>query len=88
MKPVRVYELLARRSDGLPPETLSALEIFAEGLEQYRRQRWTAAMDLFEKVLAKKSGDGPAAEFIRRCQIFMEHPRPADWDGVFELRSK
>jgi len=86
--PVRVYELLARRSDGFAESLNTAYTHFARGLELYRLQEWQKAIAEFRRVLEFKSDDGPAKEFLRRCDIFMQSPRPPDWDGVFEMRTK
>ncbi|MDZ7360883.1 MAG: CHASE2 domain-containing protein [candidate division KSB1 bacterium] len=87
-RPVRVYELLARRSDGFAESLNTAFTHFARGLELYRLQEWQKAIAEFRRVLEFKPDDGPAREFLRRCDIFMQSPRPPDWDGVFEMRSK
>jgi len=87
-RPVRVYELLARRRDGFPESLNTAFTHFARGLELYRLQEWQKAIAEFRRVLEVKPDDGPAQEFLRRCDVFMQSPRPADWDGVFEMRTK
>jgi len=85
-KPVRVYELIGRKPDEINPVRSSSLEYFLKGLEIYRKRDWIHAYDMFQKALTLNPQDGPSREFIRRCKIFIENPRPADWDGVFELR--
>jgi adenylate cyclase len=87
-RPVRVYELLARRSDGFAESLNTAFTHFARGLELYRLQEWQQAIAEFRRALEFKPDDGPAKEFLRRCDIFMQSPRPPDWDGVFEMRTK
>jgi len=87
-RPVRVYELLARRSDGFAESLNTAFTHFARGLELYRLQEWQKAIAEFRRVLEFKPDDGPAKELLRRCDIFMQSPRPPDWDGVFEMRTK
>lgn len=87
-KPVRVYELLAKRDRRLPKEVQTAIENFARGLEYYRRMEWVNAVKAFQQALAAKPDDGPTKEFMQRCEIFLQSPRPKDWDGVFEMRTK
>lgn len=87
-KPVRIYELIGRKTDEIDPIRSSSLEYFLKGLEIYRKQDWIHAYDMFQKALTLNPNDGPSNEFIRRCKIFIENPRTADWDGVFELRDK
>ncbi len=87
-RPVRVFELVGRRSDDFDESLVAAFTHFARGLELYRLQEWQKAIAEFRRVLALNPNDGPAKEFLRRCDIFMQAPRPADWDGVFEMRTK
>ena len=87
-KPVRVYEVIAKRDNALPPDVQSAIEDFARGLEFYRRMEWAMAVKAFQRVLSAKPEDGPTQEFLRRCEIFLQSPRPKEWDGVFEMRTK
>ncbi len=88
LQPVRVYELVGRRGDRFDENLVTAFTHFARGLELYRLQEWHKAIGEFRRVLALNPNDGPAKEFLRRCDIFMQAPRPADWDGVFEMRTK
>lgn len=87
-RPVRVFELVGRRGDHFDEGLVAAFTHFARGLELYRLQEWHKAIAEFRRVLALNPDDGPAKEFLRRCDIFMQAPRPADWDGVFEMRTK
>jgi len=87
-KPVRIYELIGRKSDEIDPVRSSSLEYFLKGLEIYRKQDWIHAYDMFQKALVLNQQDGPSQEFIRRCKFFIENPRSADWDGVFALKDK
>ncbi len=88
IKPVRIYELIGRKPDEIDPIRSSSLEYFLKGLEIYRKRDWIHAYDMFQKALTLNPQDGPSHEFIRRCKIFIENPRPVSWDGVFELREK
>ncbi|MCX5911007.1 MAG: adenylate/guanylate cyclase domain-containing protein, partial [Deltaproteobacteria bacterium] len=86
-KPVRIYELLARR--GQLPETLQkGRELFLGGLNLYRKQKWEEAKSHFQGVLDLLPDDGPSKTFVRRCEQFQESPPEKSWDGVFELRTK
>lgn len=87
-KPVRIYELIGRKTQEIDPIRSSSLEYFLKGLEIYRKRDWIHAYDFFQKALKLKPDDGPSLEFIRRCKKFIENPRPVDWDGVFEMRDK
>ncbi len=86
--PVRIYELLGRKTEEIDPIRSTAMEYFLKGLEIYRKRDWIHAFDMFQKALTLNPNDGPALEFMRRCKLFIENPRPANWDGVFEMTDK
>ena len=86
-KPVRIYELLARR--GQLPETLQkGRELFLCGLNLYRNQKWEGAKSHFQGALDLLPDDGPSKTFIRRCEQFQESSPEKGWDGVFQLKTK
>jgi adenylate cyclase len=86
-KPVRIYELLCRRGD-LEPGRKKGYDLFAAGLEQYRKQRWEAAVDFFLQVLKLIPEDGPAKTFIKRCEQYQQTSPAPDWEGVYALTTK
>ena len=86
-KPVRIYELLARRGQ-LPENMKKARELFLSGLELYRNQKWEEAKSRFQGVLHILPDDGPSKTFIRRCDQFQQSPPKEGWDGVFQLKTK
>jgi adenylate cyclase len=86
-QPVRVYELLARSDEGIPPEQEKAVSVYAAGLEAYRQQRWDEALGLFAQTLTLWPEDGPSRTMAERCEINKRTPPPEDWDGVFESLS-
>src|SRR5205814_1971172 len=84
--PVTIYELLDwTRNESFYTERIVR---FSEALTAYRRQEWHEAIDLFSKIKAKFSDDGPAETFIRRSQELMDVPPEPDWDGVYAMKTK
>ena len=86
-KPVRIYELLSRKGE-LDPTKQKGCDLFAAGLEHYRKQQWEAAIAYFLQVLNLIPEDGPARTFIKRCEQFKQTPPETDWDGVYTLATK
>lgn len=86
-KPVKVYELLARKGE-LSAQKLRVVEIFHEGLDAYKQQKWDIAIARFTEALNIDPSDGPSKTYIARCEEFKLSPPPADWDGVYTLESK
>jgi len=74
---VPVFELVGRKGATVDPA-------FARALADYRRGEFTAAQQAF----AELAGDPVAAVLAARCAELATSPPPADWDGVYEQRSK
>lgn len=87
-EPVKVYEVLARKSDGLPEKKRKVLEAYNRGLELYKNRRWDEAMETLTEALTYNPDDGPSKIYLERCQEFKENPPPEDWDGVFTMAAK
>lgn len=86
-KPVKIYEVVARRGE-LSPAQKKAFPEYAAGLAAYRAQEFAAAESHFEAVLTFLPEDGPATALFARCQKYRKDPPPADWDGVHRLTKK
>jgi adenylate cyclase len=86
-RPVRLYELAA-----LKGKTEGNLELklrtFEKGLAEYRARRFEEAIRQFRVCLDLDPEDGPAQVFTERCEVLKSAPPPADWDGVFTMKSK
>ena len=72
----------------LTKEKLQCVKYFDEGLVLYRAGKFNEAINKFNEGLKADPSDGPCKTFIERCNYFIEHPVPKDWDGVFEMKSK
>ena len=86
-RPVKVYELIARKGK-TDDETLELLKNFASGLEEYRKQEWNKATECFMAAINIKPEDYPTRLYLNRCNAFKVTPPPAEWDGVYEMESK
>jgi adenylate cyclase len=86
-EPVVVFELLARKGR-LSAEQHRVMETYLEGLEAYKRRDFKAAAAQFEAALALDPRDGPSRVYLERAKEYFVAPPPADWDGVYELKSK
>ncbi|NUM42990.1 MAG: adenylate/guanylate cyclase domain-containing protein, partial [Leptospiraceae bacterium] len=87
-EPVRLYELIAKRSEIENKIAESAL-LYEEGLNHYLKQEWDKAIEKLlkaEKVKGKK--DKAAHQLIDRCEDYKKNPPGNDWDGVFTRTHK
>jgi adenylate cyclase len=87
--PLTIFELLkpaaAAALDGTLEEFLST---YHEGFRYYRERRWADAKRKFEDALRLRSGDYPSLLYIERSSHYAANPPPADWNGVFVMKTK
>lgn len=86
-EPVVVYELLARKG-ALPSHKQLVVGTYLEGLRAYKNRDFKLAVTKFEAALQLDPKDGPTRVYLARAQEFLANPPAADWDGVYELKSK
>ncbi len=86
-EPVSIFELYDFKEN--TDETVNeAFSLYGEGLKQYRKGSWDSAISIFAKVLEITAKDGPSRTLIERCRLYRNVPPPADWDGVFIMKTK
>jgi adenylate cyclase len=81
-QPIKLYEVLATK------KTKKWLHSFENALTLYRSKEFTAAKQIFEKLIDSKTEDKVTEIYINRCNDFIKNPPPKDWDGVFEHKKK
>jgi adenylate cyclase len=91
-EPVETVEIMAQK--GQLSEELSLMrDIYHQGLDLYRQQKWDEAMakflasDRLEEVFPKRPTT-PSRVYIARCAFFKDNPPGDNWDGVWTLTSK
>jgi adenylate cyclase len=87
-KPIRVFELLG--NDEFPPSEIQkkSFAIYCDAMKEYKNKNFSKAISLFGKALEINPSDGPSKVYIKRCELFLVTPPPADWDGVFIMKTK
>lgn len=86
-KPVKVFELIDRKGE-IQEAQREVLDLYEEGLREYRKKEWQKAISLFQKALDKDPHDGPSLTYVERCKLYEQEPPPEDWDGVYTLTAK
>ncbi len=84
--PVKIYELVSDLK--VDPKTKEAVDLFAQGFEQYHSRNFDSALQSFLQVLNKIPNDSPAQLYVERCQEYIQNPPPENWDGVYEFKTK
>jgi adenylate cyclase len=88
LQPVAVYEALGYLAAERIAELESAHAAFAEGLSRYRAREFRNAMDAFHESSRLRVGDRPSELYIERCQHYLTHAPPDEWDCVWTLKEK
>jgi adenylate cyclase len=76
----RIFEVLGPAAAA--GECRPVIDAFAAGLAAYRARRWTDAVAAFDRVLALRPSDGPAALYLRRCAEHLRTEPPPQWEAV------
>ncbi len=80
--PVRIFELIGRKDDVSRDKT-ELVELYNQGLQYYKEQKWQDALDIFEKVLSKYDSDGPSEFYRSRCEsIISGSLLTDDWEVI------
>lgn len=82
-RPTRIFEVVGLR-EGIGADVPARLDAFRGVLDAYRRRSWAEAA----AGAAALAGDPVAAVYAARCARFLADPPPADWDLVFDLKTK
>ena len=86
-QPIKVYELLGEQGE-VSEERLQLARAFARGLDAYKKARWDDAYRIFSAVAQHYPDDRPTKLYLVRVAELKENPPPADWDGVFVMKTK
>ena len=87
-QPVRIYELISDSRKPLSGNAETVLSHYAAGLDQYRLQNWSKAIEAFGEVLRLRPDDKPSRIMKKRCIALKSSPPGDEWDGVFRLLTK
>jgi adenylate cyclase len=84
--PVTIYELMDVETNRAEHQSL--LEAFDRAMQEYRKQNWERAAELFAEVLSGFPDDGPTQVFLERAVEFSENAPEGEWDGVYVMKTK
>lgn len=82
IKPVTVYELVAKKED-VTAFDLDFLKEYNQAIAQYKARNWDEAIELFEDLKTEHPNDLATLQLIARCQIYKKNPPPEKWKGEF-----
>jgi class 3 adenylate cyclase len=83
-EPITVFEVVGRTGE-VAPDVLARLAEFERGLALHDAREFAMARQVF---LAQAALDPPSKVYAERCELYLENPLPADWQGEFALKTK
>ncbi|MFZ4664998.1 MAG: GAF domain-containing protein [Prochlorotrichaceae cyanobacterium] len=90
--PVSVYELVAVREGSLArpvsDQKLAVIEHYEKARNHYLKREFALAMGQFAQVLEIDYRDKASSLHLERCQYWLQHSPPHDWDGSWEMKEK
>jgi adenylate cyclase len=88
-KPVEMFEVVGFDSE-LSKDTQECLSLHKRGIERYLAQDWDGAKALFQRAATHEihQDSNPSLIMLKRCEALKAEPPPADWDGVYVMKTK
>lgn len=79
---IKLYEVFECDDDTLKNSKLALLQVFLEGLEDYKSGKFVEALEKFKHCQEQCPEDTLPPVYIKRCSTLMRMPLSPDWAGV------
>ncbi len=88
-EPVHIYEVMNSETDAEALKLkLANLPDFERAIEYYYQRRFQEAAEIFARLVKQQASDKTSALYLERCNQYIHHQPPKDWDGVEALTQK
>jgi two-component system sensor histidine kinase ChiS len=86
--PVQIFEIIDSEPEDVKIKKLALQANFSEAIEAYYKKLFQLAAKLFQQILLTLPQDKAASFYLERCEYYIEHGIPEDWEGVEALAQK
>lgn len=86
-QPIKIYSVLGE-PENVDQKTLEVVNLTEKGFDEYRRKRFSDAVNVFKQIQAIQPDDFLSQIFISRCEEFIENPPDEEWDGYYAFKTK
>jgi len=86
--PVQIFEIIDSEPEEVKAKKLALQANFSEAIDAYYKKLFQLAAGLFKQILLTLPQDKAASFYLERCEYYMEHGTPEDWEGVEALAQK
>lgn len=85
-EPVRIYELV---QEGPANEAVKTkMKNFSQAFDLYLAKKFPEALEIFKQITVQFGADPVSEVYIERCSEYITEPPPANWDGVYVMKTK
>lgn len=85
-EPVRIFEVL--QEGVLNDKDKPWVEQYEIAFKLYYEKQFAEAIKHFEKTKELRGEDPLSDVYLERCEDYLKDPPPADWDGVYTMKTK
>jgi adenylate cyclase len=79
---VYIFEIIDGDAEDIKQLKLKTKDAFAKGVDLYKSGKFKEAFSIFNDVKKVNPHDHTADLYISRCENFIEHGIPDEWDGI------
>ncbi len=83
---VYVFEVLDGDPDDVKQLKLETKQDFSDAIKFYKSKDFGEALKLFTQIYELNKHDKAASVYIERCNKFIKHGVPEDWDGIETIK--
>ncbi len=85
---VYIFEILDTEPQEIRVQKTAFRPLFKEAIDAYYQRQFKDAAKRFQYILTEAPQDKAAGFYLERCQYYLEHGTPYDWDGIEALTHK
>ena len=86
--PVSIFEILDGSDDEIKEKKNNTRFDFEKGLNHYLNENFEEARTFLNRVLDSNPDDGASLFYRQRCDFFIQHGLPPEWEGIERLDIK
>ncbi|RKZ44022.1 MAG: guanylate cyclase, partial [Gammaproteobacteria bacterium] len=86
--PVQVYEILDPEENELKKKKIALQSKFSLAIEAYYQKQFQSAYEQFKFILRELPQDKVIIFYFKRCEYYIKHGTPDNWDGVETFNQK
>ncbi len=87
-EPVGVFEIMDADSEKSLRQKIILKPVFLGAVEVYYQKQFQLASRKFQAVLKEMPEDKASSFYLERCEYYLQHGVPLDWDGIEVLSQK